>query len=205
MGYRTGQGGEGHNKHAGSNGGFQLIAHDAGENQQHHHAAAGADEAADKANDHAADHGLDSPLFGVGLSHGLLGGHDGTDNELDAKQKGHKHREAAHGGRGHQTCDVTAHHGEEQHAEHHNQAVFDVQIFVFMVGVGGDSAGQHIGGQSDANGHVGIHPQEGDEHGADHRGGTHARKACAQACAHAGEKGYDNCQQQFHCFSSSRI
>ena len=51
---------------------------------------------------------------------------------------------------------------------------------------GGDGAGQHVAGQGDAHGHVGIHVQEGDEHGADDRRRAHAGKARSQARADTG-------------------
>ncbi len=66
---------------------------------------------------------------------------------------------------------------------------FYVQILIFMVGVGGDGAGQHIRGKGDAHSHVRVHVQKGDEHGADDGGGAQARKARAQTRAHAREKG----------------
>ena len=96
---RTGEGGEGHDEHAGAHGGFQLVAQHAGQDQQHHHAAARAHEAADKADQNAAHNGLNGALLGGYALHGLLGGHDRPHDELDAQQEGHEHREAAHGGR----------------------------------------------------------------------------------------------------------
>ena len=58
-----------------------------------------------------------------------------------------------------------------------------------MVGVGRDGAGQHIRREGDAHGHIGVHMQKGDEHGADDSRRAQARKAGAEARAHAGEKG----------------
>ena len=83
--------------------------------------------------------------------------------------------------------DVTADHGERKHADHHQQAVFYIQIFVFTVGVGGHSARQYVGRQGNADRHVRVHVQEGDEHGADDGGSTHARKAGAESGTHACE------------------
>ena len=120
--------------------------------------------------------------------HGLLGGHDRADDELDAQQEGHEDREAAHGGRGEQTGDVAAHHREQQHACHHDEAVLDVQILVFMVGVGRYCAGQHVRRKGDADSHIRVHTEEGDEHRADDGGGAHPRKAGAKARAHPGKK-----------------
>ena len=140
----SGQGREGHDEHAGTHSRFQLVAEDAGEDEEHHHAAACADKAADEADEDAADDGLDGPLLCADALHGLFGGHDGPDDELDAQQEGHEHREAAHGGRGEQAGHPAAHHREHQHAHHHDEAVFDVEVLVFMVGVGRDGAGQHI-------------------------------------------------------------
>ena len=189
VGGRAGEGGKGHNEYAGANGGLQFVPQHAGKHQQHHHAAARAHEATDEANDDTADHRLDGTLFGGDTQHGLLGGHNGTDDELDAQQERHDHGEASHGAGGHQAGDVAACHGEQKHGDHHNDAVPDIQVLVFAVGVGGDGAGQHVGGQSDAYRHVGVHAQKCDEHGTDDRRGAHARKAGAEARAHAGEKG----------------
>ena len=65
---------------------FSSYPSTRGEQEQHHHAAAGADKAADKAHDHAADHRLHQPLLGADALHGLLGGHDRPHDELDAQQ-----------------------------------------------------------------------------------------------------------------------
>ena len=49
-----------------------------------------------------------------------------------------------------------------------------------LVGVGRDGAGQHIRREGDAHGHIGVHMQKGDEHGADDSRRAHARKAGAE-------------------------
>ena len=198
MGDRAGQGGEGHNEHAGAHGSLELVAQDTGQDEQHHHTAAGTDKAADHPDDHTADDRLEGTLLSRDPLHGFFGGHNGLDDEFNAQQECHKHREAAHGGGRHQACHPAAHHGEQQHAGHHNQAVFDIQVFVFVVGVGRHRTGQHIRGKGNADRHVGVHPQEGDEHRADDSGGAHARKAGAQARAHPGKKGNDDGKQQVH-------
>ena len=194
----TGQRGEGHDEHTGAHGGFQLVAQHAGQDQRHHHAAARTHEAADKADQNAAHNGLNGALLGGNALHGLLGGHNGADDELDAQQEGHEYGEASHGVGGEKAGNIAAHHGEQKHRRHHDKAVAHVQIPVFMIGVGGDGAGQHVGGQSDAYRHVGVHAQKCDEHGTDDRRGAHARKAGAEACAHAGEKGDEKCDDKFH-------
>ena len=184
----TGEGGESHDEHAGAHSRLELIAQHAGEDEQHHHAAARTDESADEADEHAAHQRLDSPLFGADALHGFLGGHDRAQDKLDAQQEGHEHREAAHGGRGHLAGHPAAHHREGKHAGHHDQAVSDIQVLIFMVGVGGHRTGQHIGGKGNAHRHIGVHVQKGDEHGADDRRRAHAGKAGAKAGPHAGKK-----------------
>lgn len=190
VGHRTRQRREGHDEHAGAYGGLQLIPQHAGQDQQHHHAAAGAHKAADKADHDAADHRLDRPLFGGDLRHGLLGGHDRAHDEFDAQQECHEHGEAAHGRRRQQAGGIAAHHREGQHARHHDKAVLHIQIFVLMIGVGRDGAGQHVGGQGDAHRHIGLDAQKRNQHGADDRGGAHSGKAGAEARAHTREKCY---------------
>ena len=202
MGDSTGQGGEGHNEHAGAHGGLQLVAQHTGEDEQHHHAAACADEAADEADEHIAHDGLDGTLFGADTLHSFLGRHDRAHNELDAQQEGHEHREAAHGGRGHSAGHPAAHHREHQHAGHHDQTVFDIQVLVFVVGIGRNGAGQHIRRQGNAHRHIGVHVQEGDEHGADNCSRTHTGKAGAKAGPHAGKKGDKNRKQHVHFMRS---
>ena len=189
---------EGHDENTGAHGGLELVAEHGGEDEQHHHAAARADEAADKADEHAAENRLHGALFRAHAGHGLLGRHDGTDDELHAEQKGHKDREAAHRGRGDKARGVAADHGEGQHACHHDETVADVEIFAFAVGVGRHGACQHVGRERDADRHIGVHAEEGDEHGADDRRGAHASKTGAEACAHAGEKGDEKCDGKFH-------
>ena len=145
VGNGAGQGGEGHDENARADGRFQLVAHHAREDEQHHHAAARADEAADHADHRAADERLHRALFRVRLRHRFLRGHHGAQDELDAQQERHEDGEAAHRRRGDEACRVAADDGEEQHARHHDESVFDVEILVFVVGVGRDGAREHIG------------------------------------------------------------
>ena len=195
VGNGAGEGGEGHDEHAGAHRGFQLVAKHTGEDEKHHQTAACAHKAADEADHHAAAQRLQAahqrrkpgPLF-------LGGGHRQHD-EFQAQEQCHEQREATHGLAGHQAGSPAAHHGEHQHGGHHHQPAPDVQIFVFSVGNGGSGAGQHVAGKGDAHRQVGIHVQEGDEHGADHRGGTHAGESGAQARAHPREKAYDQGQK----------
>ena len=70
--------------------------------------------------------------------------------------------------------------------------------FVFAVGVGGHRARQYVGRQGNADRHVWVHMQEGDEHGADDGGSTHARKAGAESGTHACEKCNNNREKQGH-------
>ena len=71
-----------------------------------------------------------------------------------------------------------------------------------MVGVGRDGAGQHIRREGDAHGHIGVHMQKGDEHGADDRRRAHTGKAGAKAGPHAGKKGDKHRKQQVHFIHS---
>ena len=61
--------------------------------------------------------------------------HDGADDEFDAQQERHEHGEIAHRVRRDKARREAPDHGENQHARHHNQAVFDIEISVFVVGV----------------------------------------------------------------------
>ena len=79
------------------------------------------------------------------------------DDEFDAKEKSHQGRKAAHSSFGDNAGDVAAHQGEAQDADHHDNAVFDIEVFIFAIGIGGSSAGQDITGKSNANGKVWIH------------------------------------------------
>ena len=63
-----------------------------------------------------------------------------------------------------------------------------IQILVFVVGIGRNGAGQHIRRKGDAHRHIGVHVQEGDEHGADDRRRAHTGKA--------GAKGRPPCRQK---------
>ena len=177
-----------HDEHTGAHGSLQLVAQHAGEDEQHHHAAARADKAADETDEHSAHKGLDRTLFCADALHGFLGGHHWAHNKLDAQQEGHEHREASHGGRGHSAGHPAANYREQQHAGQHDQAVFDIQILVFVVGIGGHRAGQHIRRQGNAHRHIGVHVQEGDEHGADDCRRAHTGKAGTKAGPHAGKK-----------------
>ena len=188
MGDSTRQGRERHDEDAGAHGGLELIAQHAGEDEEHHHTAAGPHKAADQADDDTADDGLDRTLFRGDPLHGLFGGHDRLDNELDSQQERHKHREAAHRPRGNKACQPAAHHRESQHAGHHDEAVFHVQILILVVGVSGHRTGQNVRRKGNAHGHVGVHAQKRDEHGADDRRRTHPGKAGAKAGTHAGKK-----------------
>ena len=71
-----------------------------------------------------------------------------------------------------------------------------------MIGVGRNSAGQHVRGKGNAHRHIRIHVQKGDEHGADDRRRAHACKAGAEACAHTGKKGHDDGKQNAHITGS---
>lgn len=73
-------------------------------------------------------------------------------------------------------------------AGHHDEAVFHVQILILVVGVSGHRAGQNVRRKGDAHGHVGVHAQKRDEHGADDCRRTHPGKAGAEAGTHAGKK-----------------
>ena len=205
VGNGAGQGGEGHDENARADGRFQLVAHDAREDEQHHHAAARADEAADHADYRAADERLHRALFRVHLRHRFLRGHHGAQDEFDAQQERHEDGEAAHRRRGDEACRVAADNGEEQHTRHHDEAVFNVEILVFVVGVGRDGAREHIGRERDAHGHVGLNTQKGDQHGADDCGGAHPGKAGAKPRAHARKKCDQNGRQDTHGSFASRI
>lgn len=63
MGGSTGKCGKCHDEDAGSYSGLQFITQDRGQDQQHHHTAAGADETADEADQHTAYQRLDGSFF----------------------------------------------------------------------------------------------------------------------------------------------
>ena len=196
----TGKGCKGHNEYAGTHSGFQLIPQHTGQDQQHHHAAACTDKPANKADHHTTDHRLYKPLFGVYRFHCVLGGHNRLYNKLNAEQECHKYRETAHRAVGHLAGNPAAHHGKAQNRYHHHNAVADVQIFVFAIGISADRAGQHIAGQCNAHSLVSGHIQKGNEHRADDRRRAHAGKAGAKARADAGNKAHDKFNQHCHCF-----
>lgn len=185
------QGGKGHDKHAGPHGGLQLIAQHADQDQEHHHAAACADKAADQAHRRAADDRLHGGLFSATGLVALPGRHDRLENELQPREQGHEHGEAAHGGLGEQGGDIAAHQRKDQHGDEHDEAVFHVQIAVLFVGVGRDCRGQHIRGQGNADGLIGVHVQKCDEHRRDHRRGGKSRQTGAEAGSRAGDETYD--------------
>lgn len=204
MGSSTGECGKGHDKNARAHGGLQFITKYTRKDEQHHHAATCADKAADEADNGAADERLYSAFFRMDALHGFFGGHYGLDDEFYAEQEGHKDRKITHRLRGEKACDVAADNSEGKHARHHDKAVFDVEVFVFSIGVGRDCARQYVGRKRDANGHIRVHIKKGNEHGGDHRSGAHTSKASAEACAHAGEKGNKNSGKQSH-FNASPI
>ena len=129
----TGERGSAHDEHAGAHGGFQLIPQHGGKHQQHHHTAARAHKAADKAHHRTAKYRAYRFLSGGGGGKTFFGFHHRFDNKLNAQQQRHKNGEIAHGRFGYHTGDIAAHHCETQHRQHHNQSVFDVEIFVFAV------------------------------------------------------------------------
>ena len=187
VGHGAGERGEGHDEHAGADCRFQLIAQHAGEDEQQHHTAASADEAADKADEHAAQHGLHGFCAGAFVRVGPFGRHHGTHDEFNAQQQRHHNRETAHGAVGHQRGRPASHHCEHEHRAQHDEPVFDVQIFVFAVGVGGHRRGQHVGRKRDADGLIGGEAQERDEHGGDDSRGRKPGQPGADAGAQAGK------------------
>lgn len=137
------------------------------------------------------------PLPGTDRIHRLLGGHHRPDEELDAQEEGHKYREAAHGRVGEKAGDPASHQGEQENYSHHHKAVFNVQVFVFVIDISADRAGEHVAGQGDPHRLIGRQIQERDEHGGNDGRSAHTRKAGPQAGADPGheadEKGVEHC------------
>ena len=154
---RPGEGGRTHDENAGADGGFQLITQHGGEYKQHHHAAASAHKATDETDHSAAEDRTNRFLSGGGGLKPLLWRQYRLDDKLDAEKESHQGRKAAHSSFGDNAGDVAAHQSETQDADHHDNAVFDIEVFIFAIGIGGSSAGQDITGKSNANGKVGIH------------------------------------------------
>mgnify|MGYP003098002925 CR=1 FL=1 len=172
VGSSSGQSSETHNKHAGTHSCLQLVAKDTGQDQEHHHTAACTDKATDKTDHHAADHGLDSPLFRRNTFHSLFCCHDRADNEFDTKKEGHEYGKASHSLGRNQAGNVASNGGKDQNTYHHDQAVFDIQVLVFVIGVSGNGTCEYVRGQGNTYRHVRIHMQECDQHGTYDRSGT---------------------------------
>ena len=83
---------------------------------------------------------------------------------------------------------VAAYDGEYQHTSHHDQTVFDINIFVLCISIGRYRTGEDIRRQGDTHGHIGIHAEESDQHGTDDGSSAHSGETGAQAGSHAGEK-----------------
>ena len=201
VGERACQRRECHYENARADSRFQLKAENACQKEKHHHAAARADKAADKADYRAADNGFYQLFLCGNALHGFLCGHNRLDNKLDAEQECHYHREIAHCRRGDKAGYITADNGENEHAHHHDKSVFQIEIFVFAVGVCRYRAREHIGGEGYADGGIRLHAEKGHEHRRYHGGGTHAGKARAESRAHARKKAYDYFYENFHLFS----
>ena len=68
-------------------------------------------------------------------NYGFFGIHHRTYNEFDAQQEGHKYRETTHCCRRQKTCCIASDYRKNKYTCHHNQSVFDVQIFIFMISI----------------------------------------------------------------------
>lgn len=65
-------------------------------------------------------------------------------DKSDSRQERHEHGKIAQGGGRNQTGDIAADYGEQKYACHHDQAISDIQILIFSIGVGGYGAGQYV-------------------------------------------------------------
>ena len=119
--------------------------------------------------------------FAVALSRG----DDRLYNEFDAQQKRHKDRKVPHRRLWYDACHEAPDQREAQNGDHHDQAVSDIEILIFPIGIGRDGAGQYVARQRDTHREIWVHVQKGDEHGADHGGGAHSRKSRSKPCAEA--------------------
>ena len=141
----SGKCGEGHDKDACSNGCFEFVSQNRSQNQKHHHTAAGTDKAAYKSDDDTADNRLHGTFLSGYALHRFLGSHNRSHNEFDTQQESHKDGEIAHGCGWNQAGYIAAHNSEDQDSNHHDQAVFDIQILVLAVSISRNGAGQYIG------------------------------------------------------------
>lgn len=144
MRYRAGKRGKSHDKYARADRGFQLIAEHCGEDKQHHHAAACADESADKPDYRSADNGLYRTLFRRDFFHRLFCRHDWADDEFYSEQECHYDREAAHRCRREQAREIAADDCEREDGRHHNESVFYIEVLFLAVCIRRDGAREHI-------------------------------------------------------------
>lgn len=158
MARRSGKSSEGHDEHAGAHGCLQLVAQNAGQDQQHHHPTACTDEAADRSDHGPADDRLYDAFSAADSIHGAFGGHDRLHDEPDPQQKCHKYGKTAHCGVGEKACDETSNGSEEQDGDHHDRSIADIEVFVLAIGVCTYGTGQDITGQCDPNGSIGWDP-----------------------------------------------
>ena len=86
----------------------------------------------------------------------------------------------------HKTGNIAADNCKQKNGNHHDQSVFDIQIFVFAIGIGRNSTGKHIRGQGDTDCHIWINAKEGDQYGTDDGCSTHACKTGSETCSHTG-------------------
>ena len=199
---RAGERREGHDENARTDGSFKLKAEYAREQEKHHHAAAGADEAAYEADTGAADDRLDELFFRRDRLHGFFCRHDRLDDEFYTEQECHDYREIAHRGRGDELGHPAADNGENEHAHHHDKTVFNIEIFVFAVGISRYGTCEDIGCERDTDGGVRFYIEKCHKHRCYDRGGAHAGKTRAESRTHARKKAYDDFHEIFHLFLS---
>ena len=106
---RAGERGESHKNTLVPTGGLELIAQNAGQQEQHHHAPPAPTKPQIKPTITPQATDWKNRFPGTDRIHRLLGGHHRPDEELDAQEEGHKYREAAHGRVGEKAGDPASH------------------------------------------------------------------------------------------------
>ena len=186
MGNSAGQGCKGHDKDARSDCRFQLVSEDAGQDQKQHHSAACADETADETDHYAADNRLGNLLpFGFSRLH-FLRCHNRADDEFEADKQCHALRKTAHRSVRHEGGNEAADQCKDQHGNQHNQAVADVDVFVFLIRPRADTRGKHIRRKRNSDRLVRRHVQECDQHRGDNCRRRESREPCSKTGAEAG-------------------
>ena len=144
--------------------GFQLISEHCGEDKQHHHAAACADESADKTDYRSADNGLYRTLFAGTFSIASFVVMTGRTMNFIPSRNVIMTEKLPIVADGEQAREIAADDCEREDGRHHNESVF-ISRFFFLPYVYAETAlASTSEGERDAIRHIRIHSEEGYEH-----------------------------------------